>query len=52
LKNMKKCITCDVKIDGEPISKFDVFFCSEKCLKEYEDKLKEMEKVVDWDKCC
>lgn len=50
---MAKCITCEKEVDPkETIKKHEVDFCSEECLKKYEEKLKELEGVVDWDNCC
>ena len=50
---MKNCLVCDQKIDpNKLIAKHEVYFCSEKCLMEYEAKLKELDKVIDWDTCC
>ncbi|MBT5338618.1 hypothetical protein HN858_00060 [Candidatus Falkowbacteria bacterium] len=50
---MKKCITCEKQIEDEKIiAKHDVNFCCEDCLKQYEEKLKELDGVVDWDDCC
>ena len=50
---MKICIICETKIDPEKlIEKHEVNFCSEECLAKYEEKLKELDKVIDWDKCC
>ena len=50
---MAKCIICENETE-EPkhIKKHEVDFCSEDCLKQYEEKLKDLEKVVDWDNCC
>jgi len=50
--NYKKCIVCDKDINGDIIKKHDVEFCSEKCVQDYEKKLKELSKVVNWDNCC
>ena len=50
---MSKCITCEKKLDQESsIKKHEVEFCCEDCLKKYEEKLKDLEKIVDWDNCC
>lgn len=50
---MKKCITCEKSIeDNDVIDKHDVNFCSGECLNQYEEKLKELDDVVDWDDCC
>jgi len=50
---MKICIICETKIDpAKLIEKHEVQFCSEECLAKYEEKLKELDKVIDWDKCC
>lgn len=50
---MKKCIVCEKEITpNELIEKHDVEFCSEKCLEEYEKKLKDLDGIVDWDNCC
>ena len=50
---MKICIICETKIDHEKlIEKHEVHFCSAECLIIYEGKLKELNKVIDWDKCC
>jgi len=50
---MKSCIVCEKKIDdNKAIAKHEVYFCSEKCLKEYEEKLEKLKQVVDWDNCC
>jgi hypothetical protein len=47
------CITCETKIQTDKaISKHDVHFCSEKCLEDYEKKLKELDSITDWDNCC
>ena len=50
---MAKCIVCEKTINSEQsIKKNEVEFCSEDCVKQYEEKLKELEGVVDWDNCC
>lgn len=49
---MKKCIVCETELTDEIIEKHEVQFCSEKCLLEYEEKLKKMNAILDWDKCC
>jgi len=50
---MKTCIICEAKIDLDKlIEKHEVHFCSPECLAKYEEKLKELDKVIDWDKCC
>jgi len=49
-----KCIVCEKNLtkDIEYINKHDVEFCSQACLDDYEKKLQELSKVVDWDNCC
>ncbi len=50
---MAKCIICDKKLnEATKINKHDVQFCSEECLKKYEEKLKELNKDINWDSCC
>jgi predicted nucleic acid-binding Zn ribbon protein len=50
---MKNCIVCETNVDPEKlIAKHEVYFCSEKCLLDYEEKLKKLDEIVDWDKCC
>lgn len=49
----KKCIICEEKVSlNEQIEKYDVYFCSEKCVKLYEIKLEKLNGVINWDKCC
>ncbi|MFH0987862.1 MAG: hypothetical protein V1763_00635 [Parcubacteria group bacterium] len=49
----KKCIVCEKKLEGkEIIEKHDVYFCDEKCVIIYEEKLAKMKESMDWDKCC
>jgi|GEM_PF-1548486 hypothetical protein len=48
-----KCIICEKEVTpNTKIEKHDVNFCSEDCLQNYEDKLKKLEKNIDWDNCC
>jgi endogenous inhibitor of DNA gyrase (YacG/DUF329 family) len=48
-----KCITCDKEIPKKEAKKqFDVYFCSEKCLADYEEHLKNIDKDFTLDKCC
>lgn len=50
---MPICIICEKETSKESIiNKYDVFFCSEQCLQQYEEKLKQLEQVTDWDNCC
>lgn len=50
---MKKCIVCEKEIiDTALFIKNEVFFCSEQCLADYEEKLKKLSEIVDWDNCC
>jgi len=49
---MKKCIVCEKELTENIINKHDVHFCSEKCVEDYEEKLKKLSEVVNWDNCC
>jgi len=46
----KKCVVCNKKIE-KGIEKHDQRFCSEQCLKKFEENFKEMEKI-NLDDCC
>lgn len=51
--NMVKCITCEKKIDKNlAIKKYKLYFCSVKCLIDYEEYLKNINKDFKLDDCC
>lgn len=48
-----KCITCEKKIKkGETKKRFGVYFCSGKCIAEYERLLEKTKENIELDKCC
>jgi len=49
---MKKCIVCEKDATENLIEKHETYFCSAECLRQYEEKLKELDQIIDWDKCC
>ncbi|MBI5077273.1 hypothetical protein HZB94_02745 [Candidatus Falkowbacteria bacterium] len=50
---IKKCIICEQKITNiELVEKYEVHFCSEKCVKLYEEKIEKLGTIINWDKCC
>lgn len=51
--NQAKCIVCEKKIKkDQAINKYDLYFCCEECLKEYEEHLKKIDKEINLDNCC
>jgi predicted nucleic acid-binding Zn ribbon protein len=50
--NTKKCIVCEKNLATDFLEKHEVQFCSEACLKIYEEKLKKLSEVVNWENCC
>ena len=48
-----RCIVCEKEIKKEEaIDRYDVSFCSEACITDYEKRLKDLEGIINWDKCC
>ena len=49
----KKCIVCGMEMaKGAEIKKHATYFCSEDCVKKYEEMLIEAKKKVNLDDCC
>ncbi len=49
----KKCIVCNMETaKGAEIKKHATYFCSEDCVKKYEEMLVEAKKKVNLDNCC
>ncbi|MFA6536842.1 MAG: hypothetical protein WCT18_00410 [Patescibacteria group bacterium] len=49
---MKKCLVCNKELLAKYIEKHEAIFCSDECVQVYEGKLKELDEVIDWEKCC
>jgi endogenous inhibitor of DNA gyrase (YacG/DUF329 family) len=53
LNQTVKCITCEKQIiKAQALKDFDVFFCSEKCLVDYKEHLKKINKDFNLEDCC
>ena len=51
-KNVK-CITCQKEIEKKKaLKEYDLYFCSQDCLKKYKEHLNSIEKDFNLDNCC